>query len=79
MTSQLSTTVKLFNKNKQRASPPSIANNTKTNCYEKGVKANKFGEPDRNSYVLVTVTSTTAVRGQTLTVSDCSKVIKFVI
>jgi hypothetical protein len=55
-----------------------MANNTKTNCYEKGVKTNKFGESYRDSYVSVTVASTTTVRVQTLTVCDCSKVTIFV-
>jgi len=56
-----------------------MASKTKTNCYEKGVKTNEFGESYRKSYVLVTITSTTAVRGQTLTVSDCSKAKKLFI
>jgi len=42
MTNQLSKTVKLFNTNKQRTLPQSMASNTKTNCNEKGVKTNKF-------------------------------------
>jgi hypothetical protein len=79
MTNQLPKTEKLFNKNKQRTLPQSMASNIKTNSKEKGVKTNKFLESYRNSYISVTVISITTVRVQTLTVSDCSKVKIFVI